>query len=306
MRFYEVDRIIFCGILSLALGHLMKNTLISCLSLGLLMAHMEPLRAEEEKKQAFTMTTDTPADVKAAPADAEKTASGLASKVLKKGTGAKKPAAADTVTVHYSGWTTDGAMFDSSVKRGEPTSFPLNRVIKGWTEGLQLMTEGEIRRFWIPGNLAYGEESVGGRPAGTLVFDVELISFKEAPKPPDVPADVKAAPEDAIKTASGLASKVLTKGKGEVHPTATSTVKVHYSGWTTDGKLFDSSVVRGESISFPLNQVIAGWTEGVQLMVEGEKRRFWIPGKLAYGDVPQGGAPAGTLVFDVELLGIEK
>ena len=120
---------------------------------------------------------ETPPDVKAAPADAEKTASGLASKVLTKGTGTTKPIATDTVEVHYSGWTTDGKMFDSSVARGETTSFPLNGVIKGWTEGLQLMVEGEKRRFWIPANLAYGENPGGGRPGGLLVFDVELIKI---------------------------------------------------------------------------------------------------------------------------------
>jgi FKBP-type peptidyl-prolyl cis-trans isomerase len=254
---------------------------------------------------APTMPT-TPTDVAAPPADAAKTASGLASKVLKAGTGTKKPAAADTVTVHYSGWTTDGKMFDSSVQRGRPASFPLNGVIKGWTEGLQLMVEGEQRRFWIPGNLAYGDDASGGRPAGMLVFDVELISFKEAPKPPPVPADVAAPPADAAKTASGLASKVLQKGTGATHPTAASQVKVHYSGWTTDGKMFDSSVERGQPITFPLNGVIPGWTEGVQLMVEGEKRRFWIPAKLAYGESPPPGAPAGMLVFDVELIQIVK
>lgn len=120
------------------------------------------------------------------------------------------------------------------------------------------------------------------------------------------PIDVAAAPDDAHRTPSGLAYKVLKKGTGTVHPSAESLVLVHYSGWTTDGKLFDSSVKRGQPISFPLNRVIKGWTEGVQLMVEGEKTRFWIPGKLAYGDTPsRPGAPAGTLVFDVELLKIK-
>ena len=76
--------------------------------------------------------------------------------------------------MHYSGWTTDGKLFDSSVQRGETISFPLNGVIKGWTEGLQLMTEGEARRFWIPADLAYGKGG-GGAPGGTLVFDVELF-----------------------------------------------------------------------------------------------------------------------------------
>ena len=256
--------------------------------------------------RAETTMPETPSDVAALPADAVKTDSGLASKILQTGKGDKKPAAADTVTVHYSGWTTDGKLFDSSVKRGQPASFPLNGVIKGWTEGLQLMVEGEKRRFWIPANLAYGENPGGGRPGGTLVFDVELLGIKAAPKPPAVPEDVAAAPESAEKTASGIASRVLVKGTGSTRPKATDQVKVHYSGWTTDGKLFDSSVMREEAIVFPLNRVIPGWTEGVQLMVEGEKRRLWIPAKLAYGDTPPPGAPAGTLVFDVELLQIIK
>ncbi len=243
-----------------------------------------------------------PSDVAAPPADAEKTASGLASKVLQAGTAADHPGARDTVRVHYTGWTTDGKMFDSSVARGEPISFPLDRVIAGWTEGLQLMVKGEKRRLWIPENLAY--QGRPGAPAGMLVFDVELLDFQKAPEPPAVPSDVAAPPADAEKTASGIASKVLTKGTGTKHPTAESMVEVHYSGWTTDGKMFDSSVTRGQPATFPLNRVIAGWTEGVQLMVEGEKRRLWIPENLAYQGRP--GAPAGMLVFDVELLKIKN
>jgi FKBP-type peptidyl-prolyl cis-trans isomerase len=248
-----------------------------------------------------------PSDVAAAPADAEKTATGLASKVLQKGTSTERPGAEDTVKVHYTGWMTDGTMFDSSVTRGQPAEFPLDHVIKGWTEGLQLMVEGEKRRFWIPANLAYGDTPRRpGAPHGTLVFDVELLGIKKAPPAPKVPEDVAAVPKNAKKTASGLAYRVLTKGKGKVHPTASSTVKVHYSGWTTDGKRFDSSVVRGQPAEFPLGGVIKGWTEGVQLMVEGEKTRFWIPGKMAYGDDPNPGRPYGMLVFDIELIEIKK
>ncbi len=117
------------------------------------------------------------------------------------------------------------------------------------------------------------------------------------------PADVAAPPADAVTTSSGLATKVQHPGSGTRHPGATSRVRVHYTGWTTDGKMFDSSVARNEPISFGLNQVISGWTEGVQLMVEGEKRRLWIPEKLAYRGQP--GAPKGMLVFDVELIRIE-
>jgi FKBP-type peptidyl-prolyl cis-trans isomerase len=121
---------------------------------------------------------------------------------------------------------------------------------------------------------------------------------------PSVPADVKAPPATAEKSSSGLASRILEKGSGTAHPGPASTVTVHYSGWTTDGKMFDSSVVRGQPATFPLDRVIKGWTEGVQLMVVGEKRRFWIPGALAYDNSSRSDVPKGMLVFDIELLKI--
>ena len=124
------------------------------------------------------LTIAAPDDVAAAPADAETTASGLASRVIEAGTGTEHPAPTSRVVVHYTGWTTDGRMFDSSVVRGQPALFPLNGVIRGWTEGVQLMVEGEKRRFWIPANLAYGDNPGGGRPGGLLVFDVELIDIR--------------------------------------------------------------------------------------------------------------------------------
>ena len=364
-----------------------------------------------------------PADVAKAPEDAKVTASGLASKVLTAGTGEEKPDSFATVTVHYTGWkSSDGSMFDSSVERGQPATFPLNQVIKGWTEGLQLMVVGEKRRFWIPEELAYGPDVPGsGRPGGQLVFDVELLSFEKGPEPikvpeeakktesglayiikkegegaiateeqfvqfhysfvdadgtvqqsskspqaggqpvkapikelppfftepfselkpggeaevyvpgnmvgapfpmvkleleliaisdpnpaPEVPADVAAIPDDAKKTESGLAYKVLKEGEGGDKPTASNTVTVHYTGWETNGEMFDSSVVRGETTSFPLGQVIPGWTEGLQLMSKGDTYRFWIPEDLAYGPKQEGSdRPGGLLVFDVELVEFE-
>ena len=243
-------------------------------------------------------TIPPPSDVAEASADAEKTASGLASKVIEAGTGKTHPARTDRVTVDYTGWTTDGKMFDSSVTTGKQATFPLDKVIAGWTEGVQLMVAGETRRFWIPESLAYkGKE---GRPQGTLVFDVKLISFTEPPSL--TPTDFKRPPSAARRTVSGLSYQVLKPGGGRHHPTETSTVTVHYSGWTTDGKMFDSSVSRGEPATFPLKNVIPGWTEGVQLMVEGEKTRFWIPEALAY----KGQGPIfGDLVFDIELIKIK-
>ena len=264
-----------------------------------------PAPAPKEKPMTLEERLQAPEDVAAAPEDAMTSASGLAYKVLRAGEGDARPTAEATVEVHYTGWTTDGRRFDSSLERGQTASFPLNRVIRGWTEGLQLMVKGEMTRFWIPAELAYGETPQRpGAPAGLLVFDVELIDFQE-PVRVDTPSDVSGPPEEAKRTASGLAYRVLNPGSGEVHPTASSQVKVHYSGWTTDGRLFDSSVVRGQPATFPLSGVIPGWTEGVQLMVVGEKTRFWIPAELAYGETPRRpGAPAGLLVFDVELLAI--
>lgn len=247
-----------------------------------------------------------PPDVARAPSDASCTPSRLCSKVITKGTGKDHPKATSKVKVHYTGWMKNGKMFDSSVKRGEPASFGLDQVIPGWTEGVQLMVEGETRRFWIPSALAYGDTpSRPGAPSGDLVFDVQLLEIEKAPEPPTTPTDLAKPPASAKKTKSGLAYRVLKKGTGKDHPTATSSVTVHYSGWTKDGKMFDSSVVRGEPATFGLNQVIPGWTEGVQLMVVGDKTRFWIPADLAYGKVPsRPGAPAGDLVFDIELIAI--
>lgn len=121
-------------------------------------------------------TPEAPSDVAAPPADSMKLASGLSYKVITPGTGTERPGPNSEVTVHYTGWTTDGQSFDSSVARGKPATFGVSQVIPGWTEGLQLMTVGETRRLWIPENLAYKGQA--GYPQGMLVFDVELLSFQ--------------------------------------------------------------------------------------------------------------------------------
>jgi peptidylprolyl isomerase len=237
-----------------------------------------------------------PSDVAAAPADAEKSPSGLAWKVLEKGTGTEHPTINDIVTVHYTGWTTDGKMFDSSVSRGRAITFPLNRLIAGWGEGVPMMVAGEKRRFWIPEALAY--QGRAGAPAGLLVFDIELIEFQSL----KAPADVAAPPADAVKGRGGLYSKVLRPGTGKVHPEPMSLVTVNYIGWKVDGSMFDTSFNNPRPTKFQLNQVIRGWTEGVQQMVVGERRRLWIPESMAYEGKQE---PRGMLVFDVELLSIE-
>ena len=109
--------------------------------------------------------------------------------------------------------------------------------------------------------------------------------------------------EGVVTTPSGLQYLILQQGEGRAHPGARSQVTVHYHGTLTDGRVFDSSVERGEPVTFGLNQVIPGWTEGVQLMVAGEKRRLFIPASLAYGDGSAGIiTPGSALIFDIELI----
>ena len=132
-------------------------------------------------RESAPVTTETPGlppppDVAAPPPDSLKSPSGLSTRVLQAGTGQRHPRASDTVVVHYTGWTTDGKMFDSSVQRGQPSEFQVNGVIRGWTEGLQMMVKGEKRRLWVPEALAY--QGQPGQPQGMLVFDVELVDIK--------------------------------------------------------------------------------------------------------------------------------
>ena len=126
---------------------------------------------------------------------------------------------------------------------------------------------------------------------------------RPAPASLPAPADVAAPPANSVKHPSGISSRVLQPGAGQRHPRPTDLVVVHYTGWTTNGKEFDSSVRRGDPAQFRLDEVIKGWTHGVQMMVAGEKRRFWIPAALAYDGTP--GKPQGMLVFDIELIDIK-
>ncbi len=155
-----------------------------------------------------------------------------------------------------------------------------------------------------------------------IVIAVLLIGYffvrnSGGARPEEIAANKKAGAEfmetnktvEGVKTtSSGLQYLVLQEGTGSQHPSATDKVKVHYEGKLLDGTVFDSSVERGEPISFGLNQVIKGWTEGLQLMVAGETTRFFIPAELAYGNKGAGrDIPGGsTLIFEVELLGINE
>lgn len=151
--------------------------------------------------------------------------------------------------------------------------------------------------------------SVGGRRAmraGVVAVAVAMAlclsavgAGAQSNKQIPAPVNVKAPPARAARTSSGLRYIILRVGKGKTHPTETSEVSVNYTGWTTDGKTFDTTVGT-KPLTFQLDLAIKGWIEGVQLMTVGEKRRFWIPEEIAYRGRPN--KPAGMLVFDIELL----
>lgn len=235
-----------------------------------------------------------PADLTNPPADAEKGENGLVTKRLVEGTGTVKPKGNDIVKLRYTVWKSDGTLIQH-VAPPRAAGLSMNKLVPGWRQAVEQMVVGEKRRAWVPPALNGGKLDLG------MVFDTELLEVLEYP---ETPADVAAPPADAQVTASGLAYKVLRPGTGTERPRKRDLVIVHYTGWTTGGNLFDSSVLRATPAEFPVDAMIKGWIEGLQLMTAGEKTRFWIPAKLAYANDKT--KPQGTLVFDVELLEIRK
>ena len=234
-----------------------------------------------------------PADLTNPPADAERGDKGLVTKQLAAGKGTEHPTSDDLVRVRYTVWKSDGSLVQH-VQPPQSLTIAVPKMIPGWGMAVQKMVPGEQRRAWVPPALNGGKLDLG------LVIDTELLEVIHRPTTPE---DVAAPPADATKTVTGLAYKVLRAGSGERRPSRGSTVVVHYSGWTTDGKMFDSSVLRGTPAEFALTGVIKGWTEGLQLMKAGEKTRFWVPSNLAYPRDPS--KPQGMLVFDIELIEIK-
>jgi FKBP-type peptidyl-prolyl cis-trans isomerase len=247
-----------------------------------------------------------PDDVAKPPAKAEVLPSGMKRLVVKPATGKDKARQFDNVTFNYTAWDDTGRMIDTTETRKRPPTAPPYKQAPAMAEMLTSMASGERARFWVD---AANMIQPGVKPLsvqqGTLCYEVEVSQVAKAEhEPPPTPADVAKPPADAKKTAKGTFYKLLKAGSGKDprHPEAKDTVKVHYTGWTTDGRMFDSSVLRGEPATFNLGSVVAGWTDGIPVMTIGDRVRFWIPQELAYKG--QAGKPAGMLVFDVELIEI--
>jgi FKBP-type peptidyl-prolyl cis-trans isomerase len=249
-----------------------------------------------------------PDDVAKPPDKATALKLGIKTVVVRPGTGKDAIRQFDTVSYSWTAWDPDGRMLDSNETFGKkPTAIAVFKQSDGLIEMLTSMTVGARARFWLDAEKVSG---AGGKPPGGLdhgpvCYEIEITQVtKPEHDPPPSPPDVAKPPADAKKTAKGVFYKVLAAGPGRDprHPSPTDQVKVNYTGWTTDGHMFDSSYLRPDAAIFGLKGVVAGWTDGVQLMTAGDRYRFWIPEELAYKG--QQGKPKGMLVFDIELIEI--
>lgn len=240
------------------------------------------------------------------PKDAPISTSGIVSVILNKGTGTIRPKLKDRVKVHYAGWAADGRLFDSSENSGAPPILAVDGVIKGWTEVLQTMVEGEKRRIWIPANLAFGTKGRPGRPGGNLIYDIELISIEMNPGIPEPPKDLIKAPADAVLEKSGAAWKTVGAGQGTPVPVEAQRIRIHYTIWLANGDLFHTTRVKAEAAILDVASLSPVLKDAFKEMRQGEKRLIWLPaGKVAAGAF-QPKLPQGQSVMEVVLDGFDR
>ncbi len=271
-------------------------------------------------KKASVPVVPGPVDADA-PQEFTTTESGLKYRILRKSDG-KKPTPKSLVTVHFRGRLNDaeGDIIDTTYGTGgSPAQFGVPGGIRGWGEGLQLIGEGGMIEVVIPSELGYGDQGHLPTipPKATLHFIMELIHVGDDVKPPEThthdghdhssgesePSD-DTVPEGFTATASGLKYRVTKESKG-IKPKSTNTVKVHYRGKLANGTVFDDSYKRGVPAEFKLMGVIAGWTEGLQLVGQGGSIELIIPGKLGYPDGKPPIPPNATLYFTIDLLEVK-
>ncbi len=227
---------------------------------------------------------------------------GLAFMVLKKGLEAETIDPFKVIRTRSDVWKADGTQ-TGSVEDGLSTS-QLRQVRKSlpfFATILESMPVGERRRWWISSDLV--PEGSRAFEKADYVMEIEIVDVLD---PLPAPRNVAAIPKAAAVTSEGIGILTLRAGDQTTYPELKSTIVVHYSGWTTDGRMFDSSRLREATASFPLDRLITGWQLAIPKLSKGEMARIWIPGTLAYDnreDRPF--APKGMLVFDVELIEIE-
>lgn len=206
------------------------------------------------------------------------TPSGLKYSILRPGTGTLHPKMHDEVKVHYTGWLEDGKIFDSSVQRGEPTTFRLGRVIPGWNEGLTKITVGGKIKLTIPSDLAYGDQGNGRIPGkATLIFEVELLGLST------VPDYVEPVPDKQQKTESGLTYQVVTPGKGDACG-KDAAVEIRFAVWNNQKKMQDCSDFYDQKVKLKIGDApIPFLKEILPLMKRGSKWRVEVPAKMGGG-----------------------
>jgi FKBP-type peptidyl-prolyl cis-trans isomerase len=252
-----------------------------------------------------TWSTPPPTDVSAPPANAEREPSGVARRIVTRGTGTVHPSETSFVDIRYAGWERNGKQFEGSAANGPPGRYALKDLPQGLADELKQMVEGDRHVIWVPGALAYlKRQNFVNAPRGDMTFEVELLRVTPFP---EVPPDLKKAPKEAKTTKSGLTYVVLKKGTGKVHPKDDSHAMVFYAAWTPDGNMFQTSVAAGDGMRVKIDKLPPGWREAMKMMVEGDRWRLWLPGKLAFGEIAPGqeampfGPPPGPVVFEVEL-----
>lgn len=225
------------------------------------------------------------------------TDSGLVYSVLSAGERqGPEPKITDRVVVHYTGWLTNGTIFDSSRQRGQTAEFGVGQVIAGWTEGLQLMRPGDRYKFTIPSELAYGEN--GSPPTipanATLIFDVELFELIEGPP---VPVFRTPAAENAQEHEAGFTYELLSAGEGEA-PAENESFAMEYSFWNAEGELIDSSAISGQKLAGNVRQMSLGILQHAPLMLApGARVICEVPASLAFGDREIPKVPAGSITY---------
>ena len=240
-----------------------------------------------------------PKPLAAPPVQAIETAGGMSYVVLKPAPDASKLATGAFIEFTADVWSADGVTRANSRQSG-PQVVLVQRLAReqpGLARALLTTPVGETRRWWFQADLL--KPGYAGMPDLPHVVDLTVLGAKD---PLQAPSDLAGPPAGAVRTPRGVFYRVLKRGAGGPKPTLSSTIEIHYSGWTSYGQLFDSSVQRDVRAVFPLDQLILGWQEGVPLMSRGDTFRFWIPGSLGYDAGPASpNAPRGTLVFDITL-----